>query len=80
MCPVCEQPLYNSESLQRHHITPIHMQGEDKFNNIVIVHTHCHQHIHYGGDLQRWITDLKIYKLARSTKILTSPFKDSHNI
>jgi RNA-directed DNA polymerase len=77
ICPICDQSLYNDEYLQRHHIIPISLGGPDTLNNLVLVHTHCHHHIHYGNDKEKWIDTLSQYKSKLSTKLVKSPLKYS---
>lgn len=63
ICPVCEQNLFEEGgTLHRHHILPTSMGGKDTANNLLLVHLHCHQRIHYGKDLHRWIFDLTAFK------------------
>jgi RNA-directed DNA polymerase len=45
-CPVCTQPLLNDEALHVHHVVPRGRGGNDRLQNLVLVHLLCHQHIH----------------------------------
>lgn len=77
VCPVCEQSLYNGESLQRHHIIAVELGGSNLLSNLVIVHNYCHQHIHYGSDKEKWTSTLTQYKSKLSSKLTQSPLKYS---
>lgn len=74
LCPVCEHPLYD-DPIQRHHIVPIKKDGKDRLSNLVLLHIHCHQQIHYGKDPESWIEILKQYKSLKSNKPLSSEYK-----
>lgn len=67
VCPVCEQDLYSGEPIQQHHIIPRKEGGKDTFANMVLVHVHCHRHIHYGNldssEEQDWASVLTQFKL-----------------
>ncbi|MGB3204066.1 MAG: group II intron reverse transcriptase/maturase [Crinalium sp.] len=45
-CPVCKDSLVNGEELHAHHIIPRSEGGNDKYNNLNLVHLYCHQQIH----------------------------------
>lgn len=82
MCVVCGQPLCENGKLHRHHIIPISQGGKNYATNIVIIHQHCHNHIHYGEKLDYWIKTLQDYKRTISSKITKSEFKtlEKHTI
>lgn len=46
-CPVCGQPLFNGETIHRHHIVPRCKNGKDTVDNLVWVHLICHHKIHH---------------------------------
>ncbi|MGV0107355.1 Group II intron-encoded protein LtrA [Nostoc sp. DSM 114160] len=48
LCPVCQDSLFNGETIHRHHITPRHKNGKNNLANIEMVHYYCHQQIHSG--------------------------------
>jgi RNA-directed DNA polymerase len=48
-CPICGQDL-SLEEFEVHHIKPRKLGGPDTFNNLVILHTTCHDKLHYGGE------------------------------
>lgn len=45
-CPVCNESLFNGETLHCHHIIPRHQGGRDTYANLRLVHFYCHQQIH----------------------------------
>jgi RNA-directed DNA polymerase len=47
-CPICEQSLLSGEPIHTHHIVPTKEGGKTTFGNLILVHMHCHQHVHYG--------------------------------
>jgi RNA-directed DNA polymerase len=47
-CPVCDQPLTPETGWQIHHRHWRVYGGSDSWDNLVLVHLHCHQQIHYG--------------------------------
>lgn len=67
-CPVCDQTLYTGEGLQRHHIIPIKDGGPNNLKNLVIVHRHCYDSIHYGENFDEW------KKQLLDSKVMTSFF------
>lgn len=63
-CPVCEQSLIDGESIHRHHIIATSDGGSNKYSNLVILHRHCHMHVHYGTSKSKeeWHEIFKQYK------------------
>lgn len=47
-CPVCGEHLFNGEQLHTHHIVPVKDGGSDKQENLVHLHSQCHQNLHMG--------------------------------
>lgn len=45
-CPECGQSLFNDEEVQVHHLLARSKGGKDAYDNLVLVHLLCHQHIH----------------------------------
>lgn len=45
-CGVCGDSLVNGEELHTHHIIPRSEGGNDKYENLCLVHLYCHQQIH----------------------------------
>lgn len=45
-CPVCGDFLDNDEEIHKHHKKPKRENGEDKDENLQLVHLFCHQQIH----------------------------------
>lgn len=41
-CPICSDHLWNGESLDTHHITPVRTGGNDKVENLIWLHEACH--------------------------------------
>lgn len=68
MCPVCEQSLLEGSKLHRHHIVPTSEGGKNSLGNLVLIHLHCHHHIHYGGVFDFWLETLGAYKTQLSSK------------
>jgi RNA-directed DNA polymerase len=68
ICPVCQQSLLEGGRLQRHHILPTSKGGKNTLGNIVLIHAHCHSHIHYGGEFDAWFETLSNYKYQLSSK------------
>lgn len=63
-CPICEESLIGDEQIHMHHIVAKRDGGNDSFANLVLVHMHCHHHVHYAtknGD-RNWIGALKQFK------------------
>ena len=48
-CPWCKQPLGSKEELHVHHIQPLHLGGQDTYDNLIYVHEDCHHTIHALG-------------------------------
>ncbi|MDZ8089239.1 MAG: group II intron reverse transcriptase/maturase [Nostoc sp. DedQUE12b] len=46
LCLVCHESLFNGESLHRHHTIPRHLNGNNSYANLQLVHYYCHQQIH----------------------------------
>jgi RNA-directed DNA polymerase len=47
-CPVCGEHLFNGEQLHTHHVVPVKDGGTDREENLVHLHSSCHQHLHKG--------------------------------
>jgi RNA-directed DNA polymerase len=45
-CPLCGQPLFNSEEIETHHIVPVAEGGSDDSENLIHLHRMCHQQVH----------------------------------
>jgi RNA-directed DNA polymerase len=45
-CPECGESLFNDEEIQVHHLLARSKGGKDTYDNRVVVHWLCHQHIH----------------------------------
>jgi len=50
VCPVCGQSIYNGEEIHRHHRDP---NGDDSYENLVLLHLYCHQQAHATGLMVR---------------------------
>lgn len=48
-CLVCQTPLDNETSIDKHHIKPKKLGGDDRMDNLCLVHTMCHIQIHARG-------------------------------
>jgi len=46
VCRRCGETLFNGEDIHKHHITPRAEGGEDRYDNLEMVHLYCHQQIH----------------------------------
>jgi len=46
ICPICNGKFTNMELPEAHHIKSRMLGGEDKYDNLVLVHIHCHDKIH----------------------------------
>lgn len=65
LCPVCVENLHTTEyqeKLHRHHIKARSVGGLDTFSNLVIVHSQCHDRVHYGTNHEAWYKKLSLYK------------------
>ena len=62
ICPVCQESLLEGGRIQRHHIIPTSQGGKNTLGNLVLIHAHCHSHIHYGGEFSVWVNRLSEYK------------------
>lgn len=45
-CPICGEPLFNSEEIETHHIVPVAQGGLGDISNLQHLHTPCHKQIH----------------------------------
>jgi RNA-directed DNA polymerase len=45
-CPMCNESLFNGETLHCHHLVPRHQGGRDIYSNLQLMHFYCHQQIH----------------------------------
>jgi RNA-directed DNA polymerase len=62
LCPICEQSLYNGDPIHQHHIIPTKDGGKSSFANLLLLHLHCHQQVHYSGkdsEFQAQLLDFK---------------------
>lgn len=75
ICPICEQSLYNDESLQKHHIISVKQGGSNLLSNLIIIHSYCHSLIHYGSNKDQWVEILSQYKSKLPSKLLQSSYK-----
>ncbi|NEQ11248.1 MAG: group II intron reverse transcriptase/maturase [Moorea sp. SIO4E2] len=59
LCPVCNQSIGISDVLHIHHIIPIHLGGQDQYDNLIYLHEDCHHTIHALGatnpDIQKML-------------------------
>lgn len=46
VCPVCGDSLFNHEELHLHHKKPKALGGNNRYDNLTMVHLFCHQQIH----------------------------------
>lgn len=47
-CPVCNDPLFNGEEIETHHIVPVKQGGSDDAENLIHLHKACHKQVHTG--------------------------------
>ncbi len=52
-CPVCNDPLFNGEEIETHHIVPLKDGGTDDTKNLVHLHKACHKQVHSRIQVQR---------------------------
>jgi len=45
-CPICNEPLFNGEEIDTHHIVPVAQGGLDDINNLQHLHIACHKQVH----------------------------------
>ncbi len=45
-CSVCNDPLFNGEEIETHHIVPLKDGGTDDNENLVHLHKACHKQVH----------------------------------
>ncbi len=45
-CPLCGDPLFNGEDIQKHHKIPRNQGGKDTYSNLILVHYVCHKQFH----------------------------------
>ncbi|MEC4722772.1 HNH endonuclease [Noviherbaspirillum sp. CPCC 100848] len=48
-CLHCGEPLTTDDLLDQHHLKERHAGGDDKKDNLVLLHTICHKQIHHLG-------------------------------
>lgn len=65
-CPMCDDDLFNGESLQKHHIIYYTDGGKTNFKNLVLLHQACHAKITFSNmDMQlKYKEMLQEYKLS----------------
>ena len=45
-CPICNEPLFNGEEIETHHIVPVAQGGLDDISNLQHLHKTCHKQVH----------------------------------
>lgn len=45
-CPICNDPLFNGEPIETHHIVPVKNGGSDDAENLIHLHKACHKQVH----------------------------------
>ncbi len=45
-CPICDDPLFNGEEIETHHIVPVAEGGTDDVANLQHLHKACHKQVH----------------------------------
>lgn len=45
-CPVCQESLFNGESIEMHHIKPVAEGGYEREDNLELLHKNCHRDFH----------------------------------
>jgi RNA-directed DNA polymerase len=45
-CPICDEPLFNGEEINTHHIAPVAQGGLDDTSNLQHLHVACHKQVH----------------------------------
>jgi RNA-directed DNA polymerase len=45
-CPICDEPLFNGEEINTHHIVPVAQGGLDDTSNLQHLHVACHKQVH----------------------------------
>jgi RNA-directed DNA polymerase len=50
-CPICNEPLFNGEEIDTHHIVPVAQGGLDDTNNLQHLHVACHKQVHSKSKL-----------------------------
>jgi RNA-directed DNA polymerase len=45
-CPICDEPLFNGEEIETHHIVPVAQGGLDDLENLQHLHKACHKQEH----------------------------------
>ena len=62
-CLVCQCKITQRTGWDVHHLTPIHLGGKSKMNNLILLHPSCHQQVHSNDNS---ITSVdKIRNIAR---------------
>lgn len=61
-CPLCEESLYNGESVELHHIIPQKSEGTYKIKNIAPLHELCHWQVTRGNRTLERLNKLKAVK------------------
>ena len=74
ICPICEDSLYNDETLHVHHIKPKKLGGSDSYTNLVILHEVCHRQTH---SLKLTEKDLRVKIFHLRQKMKTKLFDQS---
>ena len=48
-CPICNDKMFNGESIHIHHLTRVKDGGNNEEINLQILHAECHSHVHNGS-------------------------------
>ncbi len=52
-CPIGNEPLFNGEKIETHHIVPVKQGGSDDTENLVHLHAACHKQVHSKSKKER---------------------------
>ncbi|TGO02565.1 hypothetical protein PN36_22980, partial [Candidatus Thiomargarita nelsonii] len=75
LCPVCKCALTNEDLPEAHHIKPRQYGGLWEFENMVLLHLHCHDKIHreYGKQKRKLCKGTREYDELVKKGVFVSP-------
>lgn len=64
LCSVCDQELYNGETLHLHHIVPTALGGKTVFSNLLYLHLPCHYQAYSPHNYKEFVHRFQRYKAS----------------
>lgn len=73
-CPKCGESLFNGESIERHHITPVTDSGYEFEDNLELIHKNCHKDSHGKRTWAGWRANFQVRFLEGEVVVTFSPY------